>query len=242
MTTAIIDWISNFFRSPKDRQPNLGRRQVIASAVAGLGAGMLFPVQPLAGKRNFNPDLVRPPGSAAESDFLGTCIRCGECMKVCPTNVIQPAMLEGGLEGLWTPVLKTKYSYCEYKCTMCTQVCPTDAIRPLPLPEKQKVRIGLAAIDTGRCLPYAYARQCQVCLEHCPLPEKAIWTEDAVVKNAAGSEVSVKLPRVNADLCIGCGICENKCPVSDQAAIRITSVGEDRQPGNEFRSADRYAG
>ena len=31
---------------------------------------------------NYDPWLLRPPGSVAEAEFLRRCIRCGECMKV----------------------------------------------------------------------------------------------------------------------------------------------------------------
>jgi ferredoxin len=33
--------------------------------------------------------------------------------------------------------------------------------------------------------------------------------------------VTVQRPRVIRERCIGCGICEYKCPVSGQAAIRV---------------------
>lgn len=242
MKSALIRWIVNFFKPPEDSGLDLGRRRVLAAGIVGVGGGLLFHSHPLVGGRTFNPALIRPPGSISEDEFLETCVRCGECMKVCPTNVIQPTMLEAGLEGLWSPILKTEMSYCEYKCSMCTQVCPTEAIRPLSLEEKQEVKIGLAHIDKGRCLPYAYARACIVCQEHCPLEEKAIWLEETTVVDSKGNKVIVKQPHVDAELCIGCGICENKCPVSDKAAILVTSVGETRHFKNEFRSADRYSG
>ena len=239
---SIKKWISDFFSPPKDKRIDLGRRKVLGAAVAGVAGGMLMKGNPLDRGRTFNPGLIRPPGSAVEYEFLDKCIRCGECMKVCPTNVVQPVMLEAGLEGMWTPVLRPELAYCEYKCNMCTQVCPTEAIRKLTLEEKQKVKIGLAYVDRSRCLPWAYARPCQVCYEQCPLPEKAIRLEDAAVKTARGTGITVKQPYVNAELCIGCGICQNKCPVSDQAAVRVTSVGEARNFKNQFLSADRYSG
>jgi MauM/NapG family ferredoxin protein len=242
MNNALIRWIVNFFKPPDESGLDLGRRRVLAAGIVGLGGGLLFQAQPLADSRTFNPALIRPPGAKPEDEFLETCVRCGECMKVCPTNVIQPTMLEAGLEGLWSPILKMDMSYCEYKCTMCTQVCPTEAISPLPLEKKQEIKIGLAYVDKSRCLPYAYARACIVCQEHCPLPEKAIWLEEATVVDSKGNKVIVKQPHVNAELCIGCGICENKCPVSDRAAILVTSVGETRHFENQFLSADRYAG
>jgi len=75
-----------------------------------------------------------------------------------------------------------------------------------------------------------------------PLPNKAIYLEEATVTKANGGKAIMKQPHVNAELCIGCGICENKCPVSDDAAIRITSAGETRNFKNGFLSADRYSG
>jgi MauM/NapG family ferredoxin protein len=236
-------WIKSFFCPPtRESRLDLGRRNVIAAGVIGLGSGLLFKVNPLSDSRNFDPGLIRPPGALTEEEFLGKCIRCGECMKVCPTNVIQPVMLEAGLEGLWSPVVKTGVGYCEYKCNMCTQVCPTEAISKLTLEQKQKTKIGLAHVDKSRCLPYAYARSCQVCYEQCPLPEKAIKLEDVIVTSVKGNKIMVKQPHVNAELCIGCGLCENKCPMSDDAAIMVTSVGETRNFKNQFLRADRLSG
>lgn len=239
---AIVQWVAGFFKSNEKTGLDLGRRQLITAGIAGLGGSLLLKAHPMADEKTTNPDIMRPPGSLKEDDFLEKCIRCGECMKVCPTNVLQPSMLEGGLEGIFTPVIKMSVGYCEYDCNMCTQVCPTEAIRPLPLERKKTVRIGLAHIDKNRCLPYAYSRPCYLCSEHCPLPEKAIWLEEKTVKTASGKEVVVELPNVNEKLCIGCGICQNKCPVTDQSAIKITSVGEERDFRNQFRTADRYSG
>jgi len=221
--------------SPAERKAarlDLGRRQVLASGAAGLGAVFLFRTHPLGQHRSFNEWLVRPPGALREDDFLARCIRCGECMKVCPTNAIHPAGLEAGLEGAWTPLLQFKIGYCEYECTLCTQVCPSGAIRPLEVAEKQKVKIGLAHFDRNRCLPYAFARPCIVCQEHCPTPKKAIWFEPAEVLTAQGNKVTIKQPRIDPDLCIGCGICVNKCVIKGQPAVLVSSVGESRNPDN----------
>jgi ferredoxin len=153
-------------------------------------------------------------------------------MKVCLTNGLQPALVEAGLEGLWTPRLVPRIGYCEYNCTLCGQVCPTQAIRRLPLEAKRTVKIGLAAIDTSRCLPYAFQTTCIVCEEHCPLPRKAIWFEERDVLAHDGTLRRVKQPRVDPILCTGCGICETKCVVQDLPAIRVTSANEDRNPEN----------
>ncbi len=49
-----------------------------------------------------------------------------------------------------------------------------------------------------------------------------------------GEERRVKQPRVDIDLCIGCGICEFKCPVVDKPAIYVTSIGESRSERNRL--------
>jgi len=229
----ILDWIRGLFRPTNAPDFNLSRRALITAGLGGVGTRLILDVHPLDSARTFNPKLVRPPGSVSEDEFLSRCIRCGECMKVCPTNVVQPTFLEAGLVGLWSPLLNMQLGYCEYECTLCTQVCPTDAIKELTFAEKQQTKIGVAAFDRGRCLPWASARSCIVCEEHCPTPTKAIWFEEVEVPNENGDFVTLKQPHVNPDLCIGCGVCENKCPFRDQPAIYVTSAGETRNPDNQ---------
>jgi ferredoxin len=240
--TAPFQWLRNFFRSPRPMQLDLKRRSLLVSGAAGIGAVLLVRTSAMGEGREFNPALIRPPGAASEDEFLAKCIRCGECMKVCPTNAIHPAMSEGGMAGLWTPVLKMRIGYCDYECTLCSQACPTHAIQKLIVEEKQKVRIGTAFFDRNRCLPYASARSCIVCEEHCPTPKKAIWFQEVQVMTPDGSYTTVKQPRLNPDLCIGCGICETKCPISDERGVRITSVGETRNPKNQIFLPDAYSG
>jgi formate hydrogenlyase subunit 6/NADH:ubiquinone oxidoreductase subunit I len=123
--------------------------------------------------------------------------------------------------------------YCEYECNLCGQVCPTQAIESLALADKQKVKMGLAYFDTQRCLPYAYQRECMICEEHCPLPTKAIHFVPTEVVRRDGTKVTVKQPRVDPDLCIGCGICEAKCVFRDRAAVRVSSANESRHSSNQ---------
>jgi ferredoxin len=231
---ATWHWLRNFFKPVRGSEINLGRRKILTAGTLGVGAACLSQVHPQSSGRVFNPALIRPPGAVAEQEFLSCCIRCGECMKVCPTNAIQPAGLEAGIEGLWTPVLNMNIGYCEYECTLCGQVCPTDAIRELPLEEKQKIKIGQSFIDKNRCLPYASARPCIVCEEHCPTSTKAIWVEDIEIINESGQKVLVQQPHVDPELCVGCGICQNKCPIKDRSGIYVTSVGEARNSENQM--------
>ncbi|MCS7281775.1 MAG: 4Fe-4S binding protein [Anaerolineae bacterium] len=172
--------------------------------------------------------LIRPPG-ARENDLEAKCIRCGLCVRSCPTGAIQPALLEGGLESLWTPVVIPRLGYCDYSCNACGQVCPVEAIPPLSLEEKRRAVLGRAYVDRNRCIPWADHRPCIVCEEMCPVPEKAIILEEVTVADAAGQPVTVQRPHVVEKRCIGCGICEYKCPVSGEAAIRVFGIAVDER-------------
>lgn len=97
------------------------------------------------------------------------------------------------------PLLIPRVGYCEYSCTLCGQVCPTGAIKKLEQTEKEKVKIGLAVIDKGRCLPYAHATPCIVCQEVCLIPKKAIWLEKVNVMNREGIEMSLNQPHVDEE-------------------------------------------
>ena len=213
---------------------DLGRRRVIASVLSGVAVVPLLRITPLAKTNSQEPGLLRPPGSLEEKEFLKRCVKCGECMKVCITNGLQPTLLEAGVEGIWSPVLIPRIGYCEYRCTLCGQVCPTGAIKKLTLEEKAKVKLGLAMIDKGRCLPWAHATPCIMCEEVCPTPKKAVWFEKAQVRDRKGRVLTLQQPHVDLELCIGCGICETKCPVLGRPAITVSSVGESRSKENQL--------
>lgn len=205
----------------------LSRRAFIGTTASGIVLPFLFTVRPL--KHYPDPRLIRPPGALAEEQFLGRCVRCGECMQVCIGNALHPAFMEAGSEGLFTPRLIPRIGYCEYQCTLCGQVCPTGAIKRLMPSQKQAVVIGRAYFDRNRCLPYAKGVPCIVCEEHCPTPEKAIRFREVSTLNEMGHVVRVKQPYVVDSLCIGCGICENKCPLPGRSGILVTSEGESRR-------------
>jgi polyferredoxin len=168
--------------------PDLTRREFLTAAASGAAAIPLLRIGGNPGP-NWNARLVRPPGSLPEQQFLSRCIKCGQCMRICPTNVIHPAGLTAGLEGLWTPVLNFRIgtSGCQHNCIACGNLCPTAAIRPISLEERQgigrydeqgPIKIGTAFIDRGRCLPWAMDRPCIVCQENCPVSPKAIFTRE----------------------------------------------------------------
>jgi ferredoxin-type protein NapF len=192
---------------------------LFSSTIFSLG----FKFRAKEGKNQDEEGLIRPPAALREDKFLNRCIRCGNCMKVCPTNGLQPVLLGLGLQGLWTPHLVPEIGWCEYNCTLCGSVCPTGAIPHLALFKKQKVKLGLAKIDSDLCLPIKDKKECIVCEEHCPVPQKAIKLKPEIVEG----EILLK-PEVDEELCIGCGICQTKCPTRPIRAIRIFPTKADR--------------
>src|SRR4030043_491633 len=181
--------------SPAARQEfDLSRRQAIGALATG-AAGVLLLGTDLH-LRQDNPWRIRPPGVTDEAAFLSTCLRCSQCMKICPTTALQPALSEAGLGGLWTPLVMPRVGYCDYGCTACGQVCPSGAIPLLSLEEKRQAVIGKASIDRNRCLPWASGTACIVCEEMCPTPQKAVRLEEAQVIDANGQTSTVQRPSV----------------------------------------------
>ena len=203
-------------------------RQFLISAGAAVTVVGLSKVIPQ--DKETQPHLLRPPG-AIDPDFLSKCIRCGVCIQVCPTSGLQPSLKEAGWVGLWTPVLVPRLGYCDYSCNACGQACPTGAIPSLSLEDKRQTVIGHAYVDRNRCLPWASGRSCITCEEMCPVPEKAIQLEEVTTLGPNGQPMTLQCPYVVQERCIGCGICENNCPLSGQAAIRVytpTDLGVDQ--------------
>ena len=218
-----------------NRQPDIGKRALLGGLLAGISLPYLGRLDGRLDKIS-DPRLIRPPGSIPEKKFLELCQRCGLCMKICPTNVINPTLAEAGMSGFWTPHLIMTQGYCEYTCTLCGSVCPTGAISDISVKEKigQPVKIGSAYIDRGRCLPWSGNVPCIVCQEVCPTSPKAIYLKDDVVAAPAGKQLQVQLPHVDLRQCVGCGICENKCPVRGLPAIRTIAAGESRSLKNQI--------
>lgn len=202
-------------------QLDIGRRRLLSAAAVGA-------VWALTAKTNARayPDearAIRPPGAAPEAEFLAACTRCGECMRACITNGLQPALLETGLEGLWTPVLVPRIGACAEKCTACGQVCPTDAIRPFTVDQKKHIKLGLAHVYKDLCIAWNEGKDCIVCAEVCPY-QAVIFkdVEDPTLKKTK------RVPTVDGKLCTGCGLCEHHCPVTPNRAIIVHSTKPDR--------------
>ena len=191
--------------------PDLSRRGFLLTIAGGFIA---IPMLRLSGllANAWHHNLIRPPGSVAEEEFLKRCVKCGQCMRICPTNIIVPAGLVTGPEAVWTPVLDFRIgtSGCQLNCTACGFICPTAAIRPISLSEKLginafadagPIKVGTAFVERSRCLPWQMDTPCIVCQENCPVTPKAIFVEEFYrtirdgnyrIANIAGNEVHLE--------------------------------------------------
>ena len=221
--------------------PDISRRGFVLSLAGGV---FTVPAVRLGNKLgdNWYHKVIRPPGALTEKEFLKRCIKCGQCMRVCPTNVLQPGGIEGGLENLWTPVLNNRIgsSGCQLNCVACGQVCPTSAIRPITLAEKQgldefadtgPIKLGTAFFDRNRCLPWAMDKPCIVCEENCPLSPKAIYTREEFVtirdgilsvKKFTDKTIEIETAIVPDKFATG----DYYCAVEDGARAKITANTE----------------
>jgi MauM/NapG family ferredoxin protein len=218
---------------------NLDRRRALGAGATGLAAAALTMtnLRHLHGGENPRPlrstGLIRPPGALPETDFQARCVRCGECIKGCLTNTLQPVWFEAGLSGMWTPKITARLAGCEQGCNLCGQVCPTAAIRPLTLEEKLFAKVGTARIDKTRCIAWEQDKKCLICDEICPY--------NAIVSRFAADH-PITVPVIDEDKCNGCGYCESKCPVTGEAAIVVEPLGELRLASGSYKEKAKELG
>lgn len=211
--------VSFTFSGPgSTRTPVPDRRQFLASTLAGAGSAVLIHTSISTLKNDSVPgniqpaDLIRPPGALPEEDFQDRCIRCGLCMKACPTNTLQPVWFESGLGGLFSPRVLPRRGPCDPQCNVCGQVCPTGAIRNLCLEEKTWARMGTSHVLPHKCLAWQWKKQCLVCFEVCPYAAVELKREEGI---------PVPVPEIIRHKCSGCGACEYHCPVQGDSAVVV---------------------
>lgn len=185
--------------------PGMSRRLLLGTIIGIAWASVARIV--LGGK----PACVRPPGALDEPRFVGLCVRCGNCARACPTDIIKPDILPQSIAGLLAPVVEFNGDYCREDCTRCTNVCPSGALTPLAVKDKSTTRIGVARVDMDVCL-LAEDRECAACRNNCPFEAITyVWFDIEYMLT----------PNIDPSRCPGCGACEVACPTDPTKAIRV---------------------
>ena len=203
------------------KQPGVrrGRRFVLGLGALAVGGAAGFMVRPRSGRRP-----LRPPGAASEQQFVARCVGCGTCVVACPTGGLLPLVSVHRLDAVFTPRLVPRIGPCSPECTACGEACPTGAIARISAADKTTMQIGSAVIDRSRCLPWSRGERCVICLDACPSNYSAIELRPTLTGPFH--------PHVKESLCTGCGICEYKCPLQGEAAIRVVAANGIIGPGS----------
>jgi ferredoxin-type protein NapG len=202
---------------------------------------------------------LRPPGALDEEAFLAACIKCGQCVQVCPIRAIRLGDLQEGL-GNGVPYIDARDQACDFSCdaTQCILACPTGALSHL-IDKKEQVKMGVAKlVQPDACLarkgaghkgtargaafpgvlryPEVDRWKAQPVgakayeLEICDLCVRHCPIEGAIaLKPLSDDPADKRRTPVVASNCVGCGVCEMMCP-SDPVAIRIEVMTTDREP------------
>ena len=194
----------------------LPRRAVLGMGVwAGLGAALGWAGRTRGTGRGAS--VLRPPGAVAGWQFPQLCLRCGNCVRACPAEIIRPDWKPDAVGGLLAPMVVFETDYCREDCTDCMRVCPSGAIVQGGIEEKRGVRIGRAQVDMDRCL-LALDRECrEMCMKSCPY--------EAIRLHQWRWEDDRRYPIIDNAKCPGCGACVLACTPMD--AITVLPPGDE---------------
>jgi len=138
------------------KQVEQNRREFLrtsALAVGVMGISLVGLLPAVQGKTL----ALRPPGALKtptdETEFLSSCIKCGQCVQVCPVNAIKLADLDKGA-GVGVPYIDARDQACDFSCDglQCVLACPTGALTH-DLDYPADARMGFARLDNPRkCL------------------------------------------------------------------------------------------
>ena len=208
----------------------------------------------LAGGVGLSPYLhaqetrLRPPGAVDEHEFLGLCIKCGQCLQVCPYHAIELAdWAKGAGEG--TPYIDATVRGCwACEAVPCVLACPTGALEHT-CEKAEDIHMGIAVLE--------FPESC-IAMTNTPLPKdfsNKMKSFTAGVNNVTEYELEMleklegfegkqctlcadmcpipnpmsaiamvpdknggKRPEIY-DGCIGCGACEEVCPTSKPSIV-----------------------
>jgi len=176
-----------------------------------LGGGMLFSPYTLKAENR-----LRPPGAVDEDKFLALCIKCGQCLQVCPYHSIKLSDMAKG-HGIGTPYIDANERGC-YACEAvpCVLACPSGALDH-HCEKPQDVHMGIAVLEfPNTCLA----------VTNTPLPKgynNKIHNFTDSLRNVTQQELDV-LTKMDEFENKQCTLCADMCPIpSPMSAISMIS-------------------
>ena len=211
--------------SVSDKPVDESRRKfVVTTAAVAAGGALMAEEQKVDGgmavildrevpKRNVP---LKPFGSKSVKHFSNHCTSCQLCVSECPNQVLRPSK---NLSTFMQPEMGFENGYCRPECTRCSEVCPAGAIQAVTPAMKTAIHIGVAVYLPGNCVVNTDGVKCGNCARHCPAG--AI----TMVPKTPGEDpelpMTLLIPAIDENRCIGCGACENLCPARPQGAIYV---------------------
>ena len=220
----------------------------------------------LAGGVGLSPFLnaeefrLRPPGAVDEDEFLGLCIKCGQCLQVCPYHAIELAdWTKGAGEG--TPHIDATVRGCwACEAVPCVLACPTGALSH-DCEKPEDIHMGIAVLEfpdtciamTNTPLAESFSNKMQrftdgvnnVTEYELEILKKVkafegkqctLCADMCPIPNPMSAIAMVpdknggKRPEIY-DGCIGCGACEEVCPTNIPSIVIKPRVTYEEQYG-----------
>lgn len=188
----------------------------------------------------FKVARLRPPGAITEDKFLASCIKCGQCVQICPVNAIRLADLADG-KGVGAPYIDARAQACDFSCgaVQCIVACPTGSLSHT-VTKKEEVRMGLARVAKPHaCLASmgqgfeGQARghdfQGLLCYKEIDCCEPTI-VKNQHDKVSRCEPIAVREQHYNVELC---NLCVSHCPIKDEngkpTAISLQPIDGDKK-------------
>jgi len=167
---------------------------------------------------------LRPPGAVDEHTFLGLCIKCGQCLQVCPFHSISLAdWAKGAGEG--TPYIDPSERGCwACEAVPCVLACPSGALDH-ECSTIQDSHLGIAVLEfPDTCLA----------MSNTPIP-KGFNTKMHQFTDGVNNVTQLELDLVEKlDSYEGkaCTLCADMCPIPNpmSAISMVSDKGGGRRP------------
>jgi ferredoxin-type protein NapG len=229
--------------SPKEEQ----KRRKFMKQVAGLGVLGVAAAGGIWAAKDFKPEKarLRPPGAVEEDRYLTMCIKCGQCLQVCPYDSILLEDYEGKA-GVGTAYIAPLERGC-YLCEAfpCVLACPTGALDH-EANVIEKVHMGMAIIvNESACIALKNEKVTPEIIGRIYDHTKVITPEERrsrkveidpndPEKVVLQKELLQKLSKQEGKTCT---LCADLCPFQPDPSLAIGMVSKDGGLFPEIREA-----